>query len=457
MTPTRSGTSPDPGAARPSPAAPGALPGLRFAAPGLGLAVPQGVAGRVGVSVKARSLAAFVAAAGVYWGSVFPMVCVELRRRRLDVERIPDERRRTVALAALEKRSNMEGAAAFATFVPAEHRAAVLRATVAFQSLYNHLDMLGEQPQRDAIATSRVLHSALVEALRPHGEDDLPGLAELAGDDGGHLLPMVEETRRAVRELPCYRVVEVAALRAARRVATFQTFNCGELQGDHASLSRWAQGETSRDAGLLWWETAGSGGSSLGVHVMLAAAASPEVFKAATDAEAAEIVEAIESAYFPWIGALHSMLDQVIDIEEDDRTGQANLARYYGSTAEAAERMRLLARRSIEQAETLSRRGHGVKHELIVIAMSCLYLSASREDEVSHAVRSAVLGELGPLSRPAIAIFRLARRAGGTQTKVHEQLLQGAVAVSPLPAGHRTCESPPRRSARELDSGVGVL
>lgn len=371
-------------------------------------------------SVRPGSVIAFAGAARVYWGSVFPMVSADLRRRRLGIEQIPNGRLRTLALAALAKRSNMEGAAAFATFVPAESRPAVVRATVAFQSLYNHLDMLGEQPRRDAIAISRMLHSALLCALRPDGEDDLAELVKLSGDDGGHLLRMVAETRRAVSELPGYRVVEPAALRAARRVATFQTFNCGDLQGDHLALGRWADGEVSRESGLLWWETAGSGGSSLGVHVMLAAAGSDEIARAESEDAAAGLLDAIESAYFPWIGALHSMLDQVIDFDEDARTRQGNLALYYGSTAEAADRLRMLASKSIEQARMLSRRGLGVRHELIVIAMSCLYLSASRDDGVSRAVRRAVLAELGPLSLPAIAIFRVAGRAGGTQTAGHE-------------------------------------
>jgi len=370
-------------------------------------------------SAHPRSIAAFAAAARAYWGSVFPMVAADLRRRRLGVERIPDERLRTLALAALQKRSNMEGAAAFATFVPAEHRLAVVRATVAFQSLYNHLDMLGEQPRSDAIATSRLLHSTLLRALRLDEESGEADLGALSADDGGYLLRMVEETREAVADLPCYRAVEAAALRAARRVTTFQTFNCGQTQGDHVALSRWAAGEGSRETGLLWWETAGSGGSSLGVHVMLAAAGSSEIATTGGEDAVAGLLDAIESAYFPWIGALHSMLDQVIDFDEDDLTGQANLARYYDSPAEAADRMALLASKSVEQARALSHLGLGVRHELIVIAMSCLYLSASRGDEVSRAVRDAVLAELGPLSRPAIAIFRAAGRAGGTQTTAH--------------------------------------
>ena len=39
-------------------------------------------------------------------------------------------------------------------------------------------------------------------------------------------------------------------------------------------------------------------------------------------------VEAIEGAYFPWICALHSLLDRLVDVAEDERAGQRNLLSY---------------------------------------------------------------------------------------------------------------------------------
>jgi tetraprenyl-beta-curcumene synthase len=134
---------------------------------------------------------------------------------------------------------------------------------------------------------------------------------------------------------------------------------------------------------------------------MIAAAAVPEIEPARVDA--------LERAYFPWIGALHSMLDQLIDVEEDAHTGQPNLIELYGSTAEAAERMALLAERALEYARGLEPRH---RHELIVAAMASFYLSApqARVGEAAIVTR-AVLEVFGALARPALAIFKTRRAA----------------------------------------------
>ena len=62
---------------------------------------------------------------------------------------------RQLALDALDKRGNIEGAAAFAAFVPLARRAKATRATSAFQAAYNLLDMLGEQPSPDPVRDGR--------------------------------------------------------------------------------------------------------------------------------------------------------------------------------------------------------------------------------------------------------------------------------------------------------------
>ena len=75
--------------------------------------------------------------------------------------------------------------------------------------------------------------------------------------------------------------------------------------GSNGELESWARRQTATDNGLEWWETAAAAGSSLGVHALIAAAASPMLDE--------QDVAAIEAAYFPWIGALHSLLDSLVD------------------------------------------------------------------------------------------------------------------------------------------------
>jgi tetraprenyl-beta-curcumene synthase len=371
---------------------------------------------------RVASAALFARAARGYWTSVFPQVAHELGRWHERAGEISDPALRMQALEALAKRGNMEGAAAFATFVGREHRAAVVRATVAFQTAYNHLDTISEQSGPVGPEEAGGLHEALLDALvcaapgawagprgpGESGRDYERPIHPKKNEEDGYLTALVEVCQEALGELPSYELVAPAARRAAERVVCFQACNAGELQ----AMGQWARtlkglprsqaasDLTPADSDLRWWETAASGGSSLGVHAMIAAAAEPGIDQAHVDA--------LERAYFPWIGALHSMLDHLVDIEEDARTGQNNLIGQYSSPAEAMQRMALLAGRALECARDLE---PAHRHELIVAAMASFYLSApeARRRETAP-VTHAVLDVFGSLAWPALAIFRGRRR-----------------------------------------------
>lgn len=342
-----------------------------------------------------------------YWLGVYPLISRELRQWHKRARAIPDPALRRLALDALAKRGNMEGAAAFAALVPYRHRGAVVRATVAFQTAYNHLDALSEQPGAGRVENARRLHQALLAALDA-SEDRKPSAPQLdyyacdgKRDDGGYLTGLVRACRTSCSTLPSYSLVAAAARRAAERVVEFQSLNQGYTQGDHEALERWARAQTPAGSGLRWWETAASAGSSLGVHVMLAAAGSRELSPTR--------VKALEHAYFPWIGALHSMLDQLIDTAEDARTGQRNLTCYYASPREMVERMGWLAERSLEWAAELPPAG---RHVLIVAAMASFYLSAPEASmPIAVPAAHAVLEAIGPPARPTMAVFKARRTA----------------------------------------------
>jgi tetraprenyl-beta-curcumene synthase len=353
--------------------------------------------------------AAFVDAALRYWLTVFPRVSRWLGHWQDRAEQIPDPALRRMAFEALHKHGNIEGATAFAAFAPRGHRAAVVRALAAFQAAYGYADMVSEQPHVQAIANGQRLHEALLVALDPRA----PHLDYYAHnpqqDDGGYLKELVDTCRAALSTLPSYAAVAKSAQRAAARIVTFQSLNVGDRseigpQGDHGALARWAGKETPAGVDLQWWETAASAGSSLGVHVLIAAAADPCV-------QPVDIA-AIEDAYFPWIGALHSLLDNIVDRQEDAMTDQHNLIGYYASPAQAAARMRTLAVRAMRSARALPR---GQRHAIILAAMAGNYLSSPEANApgvrvISQSVREAI----GYLETPTLLVFKLWRLARGT-------------------------------------------
>lgn len=341
-------------------------------------------------------IAVFALMALRYWLSVFPGLCREQRRARARARAIPDPILRSVALDALRKWGNIEGAAAFAASVPRRRRHAAARAMACFQQAYNYLDMLSELPSEDPMASARRLHGALLVALDPDADHSDYYAAGHQDGDGGYLEDLVDRTREALDELPSYSLVAAASRSAAERIVAFQSCNTGELEGDYGALAAWAQQQQIGEGDLRWWEIAAAGGSSLCVYALIAAAGRSCL-------DSAEIAQ-IQDAYFPWIGALHSLLDNLVDVAEDHATGQRNLIGCYPSTLEAIARMRLLAERSMVAARGLP----GDSHTLILAAMASFYLCTPEAYlPAARPVTMAVLAEMG---KPA-ALTRLVFRA----------------------------------------------
>ncbi|MGH2834705.1 MAG: DUF2600 family protein [Solirubrobacteraceae bacterium] len=336
-----------------------------------------------------------------YWTTVFPRVCLYVARWRRRAKRIPDPVLRRLAIDALAKRGNMEGAAAFAAFSPWRHRAAAVKAAGAFQCAYNLLDLLGEQPSADPVGDGRRLHEGLVYAL----SSDAPRLDwyefHPQRRDGGFLDGVLDECRSAFARLPSAEVVRPWARAAAERIVAFQSLNLSEAQGDHRGLESWAEQATPAGTDLQWWETAAGAGSSLAVHALIAAAAQPRL--------TVDEAQALSEAYFPWIGCLHSLLDNLIDKREDEAAGHRSLLAYYGPE-QAAMRLRALATRAGAVAAALP---HPSRHRVMLTAMIANYLSTpeARGDELRGA-REAVIATAGPLVGPALAVFEVRRLSG---------------------------------------------
>lgn len=342
---------------------------------------------------------AFATAAGVYWLEVFPHVKRELRHWQERAARIADRRLAALALQTLvHEHGNLEGAAVFALLAPRALRGEVIRATVAFQALYDFLDTLAELPVADPAANGRRLHRALPAALAPGTapENDYLAGCGFRGQEG-YLRELIGACHRAVARLPGYAHAAVPAREAAERMVEYQALNHVTSGAGPQLMQRWGETVVPSGSGLRWWEAAAGGASSLGVFALLAAASSPEL-----DATGAA---ATADAYFPWAGALHVLLDSLVDVERDLASGDHSLVSHYGSSEEAAERLGSVAREAARQTREL-----GPKHSLILAAMAGFYLSrpAARGPFTASAYER-VACELGPWARPAIAVVRASR------------------------------------------------
>jgi tetraprenyl-beta-curcumene synthase len=347
----------------------------------------------------------FLCAARRYWLAVFPRVTFEVYRRRERALRIPDPSLRRFALEALEqKRGNLEGAAAFAAFVPRASRAAVVEALVACQAICDYLDLLSEQPSPDPVANGYRLHEALIVATAS-GEPHRDYYAyHPHGDDGGYLAGLVHAARTALEALPSRAPIGEPMWRAAERIARYQSFNHGDALGSYEPFERWAKSASGEHSELHPWETAAAAGSTLTVLALIASAANPKLCDSA--------VREIEDAYFPWIGSLHSLLDSFVDHEEDIAVEGRALVGYYSSPLDAATRMRTIASEALGRAAALP---DGRRHALILAAMASFYICELHRSASPHAqlVGPSVLDVFGGLAAPAMAVLsarRLLRR-----------------------------------------------
>jgi tetraprenyl-beta-curcumene synthase len=343
----------------------------------------------------------FAGAASRYWLGVFPLLARELRHWHDRATAIPDPVLRRLALITQKtEQGNLEGAAAFAVLAPRAHRARVVRAVVAFQATYDYIDMLAEQPSADPIANGHQLHLALLTALDPEREHR-DYYAHAAGSrDNGYMRNLIDRCRFAFGALPSHASVAEPALRCAKRMVTYQSLNHGAPSDTRGTLATWAADLTPASAGLHWWEAAAGAASSLAVFALIAAAAQPTV--------GAGEANATESAYFPWIGALHVLLDSLIDRSEDIAAGQHCLVDHYVSAEEAASRLGAIASQAAQAAELLPRGG---QHATILAAMTSFYLSdPAASTPASIHVAEAILAQMGPLATPTMAVLHARRR-----------------------------------------------
>ena len=315
-------------------------------------------AGRDGIAV--------VWALGLYRTRIVPPVRRELGRWRQIAGEIPDPALRRQALAAIdEKGLNVEATAVFATLAPRRTRAAAIRAMVALQVAIDYLDTLGEQG---------------------------------AAGDAAYLERLFGAYREITRQLPSQAAVAGTLERAVARCGEGQAMTHAAEHGDRAALEAWARAQTAPPP-YRWPEVAAGASSSVAAHALIAAAADPRT----TAGEAA----AIDAAYFPAIGALTVLLDDLVDRDEDAATGAHSYLAYYADSGEAADRLDLIAHSARTAIAGLCR-PH--RHAAILAGVVGFYLSvAAAETPYARPIRERLLRSAGPAVQPIVVFMRQRR------------------------------------------------
>jgi tetraprenyl-beta-curcumene synthase len=332
-----------------------------------------------------------------YRRRIVPRVGVELAAWRSRAAEIPDETLRAAALAAhVDKGSNVAATAVFAILAPRRERAGVLRALVALQAAIDYLDSLGEVRAADQLADGLALHEALCDAVSPGAPARDWYRHHPQREDGGYLAALVGACQEAIAALPGHEAVLPALRGAATRCGEGQSRVHTAAWAGPVELQEWADGMRAAP-GHLWWELAAGATSSVAAHALIAAGAD----RRTSPAEATRI----DAAYFPSIGALTVLLDDLIDREEDLATGQHNYLSYCASSEQAAARIALLMSRAKAAIAELSQ---ARKHRAILAGVAGYYLSApAARSDYARPIRERLLEVTDPTVRPIMVAMRL--------------------------------------------------
>jgi tetraprenyl-beta-curcumene synthase len=336
-----------------------------------------------------------------YWTGVAPLARAQLRRWEQRARAIGDPALRAIALAKLQsERFNAEVAATLATLAPRPQRARTVEAIVALEVMYDYLDALTEQPAPDPLRSGRQLFMAFTDALGAAPAQTGDYFRHHPSDDDGYLAALSATTSAALAALPAWSAVSEVALRSAERCAEAQVRVHAAPRVGAAQLQEWATAQ-AEGTGLEWREfMAGAVSSVLAVHALIAAAADIR----STAAQAA----AIDSAYLS-ISALSTMLDSVIDYEQDSVSGEAWYVLHYDSRAALGERIAAVIGDARQQVQTLPRAAH---HTITLVGVVAYYTSAPEATQgIAAALTQRVNAELGALMAPTLAVLRAWRRA----------------------------------------------
>lgn len=289
---------------------------------------------------------------------VFPLVRRELSRWRAEARAIEDADLRRHALSSIHAKAfHCEGGAVYATG-RVDDRRSLVRVIVAYQTLVDYLDTLCDRGRSWDPEEHAALHeAALVAVDLERTPDVLSGRA-----DAGYIRALVDACREELGRMPCYVQARGRMLMLVTLYCELQTYKHAPASTREGLLLTWWRAHRDLAPDLAWNEFASATGSTLGLFHLFRSAAQ--------DGWDEENAVGTTHLFVPWVGALHILLDYLIDQAEDRIGSDLNFIACYEPPVDVVRRLEFVE----GQARVRARLIHPF-HVLVVEGLLALYLS----------------------------------------------------------------------------------
>lgn len=326
---------------------------------------------------------------GVY-RFVLPAVRREMNQIRKFASHIPDIELKRQALASINsKMFHCQGGAVFA-LLNRQKMNQLIPLIVSFQTISDYLDNLCDRSISLDPEDFRRLHQSMIDAIRPGSQ--ITNYYAYRGDvdDGGYLQKLVEQCQILLSQLPNLAMIQPKLLEWVGLYCDLQVYKHIHKDLREKALLQWWDIHKENYPELEWQEFAAATGSTLGMFMCF-------VFASKDSFDHTEFMQ-FSDAYFPYVCAVHILLDYFIDQEEDRLGGDLNFCNFYDDVPSMLTRMQWVTNQAQLCVSLLpNSRFHG----MILEGLLALYLSDSKVNqqvEVSRAVsilmKNSSLGRL---------------------------------------------------------------
>lgn len=294
---------------------------------------------------------------------IVPLSAASLAAIRERALLIPDEQLRTEALSSIDRKAyHVAGACILATFLPSAAARRYVAIVAPLETIYDYLDNLCDRHPEVGVEAYPILHHAIADALDPIASLRDYYARGPRGDDGGYLRDLVQQTQRALSDVPYLDLLAPHFADAATLYGEMQTYKHYPPGERERRCVAWYERHREQYADIDWHEFASAAGSQFHVYGPL--------FEAFLDRP--DAIAGTYDAYFPYVSALHVLLDAFIDQAEDREHGELNFSRVYGGAAALRTRLRSLFDAAKARLRTLP---GDRAHRFVLDVMTLFYLS----------------------------------------------------------------------------------